>query len=66
MTDGGVSLHRDGHGEVGGPCQGHLAGGQQVGEYVAVGGTGQPDPGKKIISSMTLYILHGTDILISH
>ena len=43
MTDGGVSLHRYCHGEVGGPCQHHLAGGQQEGEELAVLLVG-PDP----------------------
>ena len=37
MTHSGVPLHRYGHGEVGGPRQHHLAGGQHQGEQVVVG-----------------------------
>ena len=35
MTYSGVPLHRYGHGEVGGPSQHHLAGGQQHREHRA-------------------------------
>ena len=42
MADSGISLHSNGHGEVGGPSQDHLAGGQQQREHVGVVG-GHPD-----------------------
>ena len=46
MTYSGVSLHRYGHGEVGGPSQHHLAGGQQHSERLAVPKVG-PDTNDK-------------------
>ena len=48
MTHSGVPLHRYGHGEVGGPCQHHLAGGQQHSEHLAVPGVA-PDTKNKHI-----------------
>ena len=53
MTHSGVPLHRYGHGEVGGPRQHHLAGGQQHREHLAVPGVA-PDTNNNTVT-MTVF-----------
>ena len=47
MTHSCISLHRYGHGKVGGPCQHHLAEGQHQGEQVVVGPV-EPDAANRL------------------